>query len=79
AAEVSSNFKSSTVAVFKHLCGEYPGASSFALWLAHAILKTNSIPPAIIEAGRDRRVRSILIYNRYFRDHHSLMLLTKDE
>jgi 3-oxoacyl-[acyl-carrier-protein] synthase II len=73
----SSLFKSSSTGVFKHLCGEYPVAVSFALWLASSILKSNYIPSEVLEKERNREVKAILIYNQYFRDHHSLILLNK--
>jgi hypothetical protein len=53
------------VARFKHLCGEYPTASAFALWLAcNRPLK-----------GKDHQ--TILIYNNYKLSQHSLILLEK--
>ncbi|MCI1186385.1 beta-ketoacyl synthase chain length factor [Hymenobacter sp. DH14] len=55
---------------FKHLCGEYPTASAFALRLGAELLAgTESTPrPADIP-------RTILIYNRFQQQHQSLMLL----
>lgn len=50
-----------TGAGFKHLCGDYPTASAFALALAAGM------------AGP----KKILIHNNYLNIHHSLMLLTK--
>ncbi len=73
----SSLFRLSSSGVFKHLCGEYPVASSFALWLAASILNSNEIPPIVLENDSNREIKTILIYNQYFRDHHSLILLSK--
>ncbi len=70
-------FNTTSTGVYKHLCGEYPVASSFALWLANSILNSNKIPAVVLEKDRNREVKTILIYNRYFRDHHSLILLNK--
>jgi hypothetical protein len=50
---------------FKHLCGEYPTASAFALWLAC------TLP----EKGKSRQ--TVLIYNNYKFSQHSLILLEK--
>jgi 3-oxoacyl-[acyl-carrier-protein] synthase II len=74
---VSTIFKTSSTGVYKHLCGEYPVASSFALWLAGSILNSNKIPVTVIEKDCNREIKNVLIYNRYFRDHHSLILLSK--
>jgi 3-oxoacyl-[acyl-carrier-protein] synthase II len=54
---------------FKAMCGEYPTAGGFALWLAAVILKTG-LP------GSDHPPRRILIYNHYQNLHHSLYLLS---
>jgi 3-oxoacyl-[acyl-carrier-protein] synthase II len=57
--------------LFKKLCGEYSTASSFALWLAAMALKKGFIPNDV-KVGS---VKTILIYNQYFNQHHSLILL----
>jgi 3-oxoacyl-[acyl-carrier-protein] synthase II len=75
--KLSTTFNTTSTGVYKHLCGEYPVASSFALWLASSILNSNKIPARVLEKNRNRELKTILIYNRYFRDHHSLMLLSK--
>ncbi|WPU98768.1 beta-ketoacyl synthase N-terminal-like domain-containing protein [Mucilaginibacter sp. cycad4] len=59
---------------YKHLCGEYPTSSAFALWLAANILKTGGVPAALEQAGTP--VKKILIYNHYQNTHHSLILLS---
>lgn len=53
---------------FKHLCGEYPTASAFALGLAATRL-ANRV------SSDSSQPRSILIYNRFQQAHQSLMLL----
>lgn len=57
---------------FKHLCGEYPTATSFAVWLAVHILQQGKTP-GLPEAAAPRRV---LIYNHYQHIHHSIYLLS---
>ncbi len=47
---------------YKHLCGEYPTSTSFALWMAANMIRTGT--------------RRILIYNHYLSIHHSLLLLS---
>src|SRR5207247_1982350 len=74
---ISAVFPSTPVGVFKHLCGEYFTASSFALWLAYSILKNEEVPPVVLETSFKVSLKTILIYNRYLEDHHSLMLVTR--
>ncbi|MCC6288249.1 MAG: beta-ketoacyl synthase chain length factor [Chitinophagaceae bacterium] len=57
---------------FKHLCGEYPTATAFALWLAANIIKTGKIPAH----SKMKAPKKILIYNHYLTIHHSLYLLS---
>ena len=65
-----------TIARFKHLCGEYPTASAYALWLAC------NLPPVlpghlVKRLSKEKSYRTILIYNRYELSQHSLILLEK--
>lgn len=66
-----AEFPGTPAAAFKHLCGEYPAASSFASWLAVQLLNGNSMPG--IELSNP--ARNILIYNHFYHIHHSLILL----
>jgi 3-oxoacyl-[acyl-carrier-protein] synthase II len=62
---------------YKHLCGEYPTATSFALWAAANILKNNSLPVAFgNQKNPGKNIKKILIYNHYMQVHHSLFLIT---
>lgn len=67
-----SLFSNKAIVNFKHLCGEYPTASSFALWLAANSLKKGLVPGAAV----NKRPETILIYNHYQNIHHSLYLLS---
>jgi hypothetical protein len=64
---------------FKHLCGEYPTASAFALWLACNL--PAALPEHLLKrapAGSARaRPRHILFYNNYKFTQHSLILLER--
>lgn len=63
---------------YKHLSGEHHLASSFALWLAARILKSQSVP-AIIKLDKSQepgKLRNILIVNHHKNIHHSLILVT---
>jgi 3-oxoacyl-[acyl-carrier-protein] synthase II len=60
---------------YKWLCGEYPTAAAFAIWLAANILKSGELPKAIgISSGK--KIRKVLVYNHYLGIHHSLTLLS---
>lgn len=64
-------FKSSEQVSFKHMCGEYPTAVSFAMWTAAQKLKGN----IILNDGKSSAGR-ILIYNHYLGRYHTLLLLS---
>jgi 3-oxoacyl-(acyl-carrier-protein) synthase len=59
---------------YKHLCGEYPTSSAFALWLAANSIKHGGFPTAISSATTP--LKKVLIYNHYQNTHHSLILLS---
>jgi 3-oxoacyl-[acyl-carrier-protein] synthase II len=72
----TSVFKNTALANYKHLCGEYPVSSSFALWLAANIIKKGIVPEVVFERKIDNFVpKKVLIYNHYQNKYHSLMLL----
>ncbi len=72
---IDAFFSTTSIGLFKHLCGEYPTASAFALWLGAKIIQENHIPAAIVYRNNSRPIRRLLIYNPYFSTHHSLILL----
>lgn len=59
---------------YKFLCGEYPTASAFALWMVARILKEQQVP-AVFAVTPPTSLRRVLIYNHYEQIYHSLMLL----
>ncbi|MDB5147106.1 MAG: beta-ketoacyl synthase [Mucilaginibacter sp.] len=67
-------FADSPYISYKHLCGEYPTSSAFALWLAANSIKKSSITSALNVT--DTTVKNVLIYNHYQNIHHSLILLS---
>ena len=71
----NSLFSSSLIGLFKHLCGEYPTASAFAMWLGARMIQDQHIPDVVVGGNVDRPLRTILIYNPYFGKYHSLILL----
>ncbi len=65
------------VARFKHLCGEYCTATSFACWLSIQIIQTGIIPPVLIKKkGSKPSYKKILIYNNYRSLQHSFILIS---
>jgi 3-oxoacyl-[acyl-carrier-protein] synthase II len=72
-----SLFKDNALANYKHLCGEYPVSSSFALWLAANILKKQELPEIVTERGsKTKPLKRVLIYNHYQNKYHALMLVS---
>ncbi len=69
-------FKGKPAARFKHLCGEYPTAASFALWLAAHSIKAGAFPPCASDRGAQQQPRRILIYNHHQNKYHALYLLS---
>ena len=68
-------FKKNTIINYKHLCGEYPTAVTFALWLAVHSIKSGKIPfhDKII---MNKKLNNILIYNNHMGIYHSLFLIS---
>ncbi len=62
---------------YKYLCGEYPTAASFAMWLAATTIKAGKLPAALNHTALpDKKINRILIYNHHQGIHHSLSLLS---
>ena len=72
-----SIFKNTPIANFKHLCGEYPTSSAFALWLAAYTIKNGKVPEAIKEK-REAEIspKKILVLNHYMHKYYSLILVS---
>lgn len=63
-------------AYFKHLCGEYYTAASFALWLADLMIKEQNVPQELLPNGPSPdKIRNIVIYNQYRNIDNSFYLL----
>ncbi len=71
-------FKDTAQVYFKHLSGEFDTASGFGFWLANKILKEQRIPDAVrLNSVAVTTPKSVLIYNQYRGENHSLTLLRK--
>ncbi len=77
-ASLVSLFFNDTLQVrFKHLCGEYCSATSFALWLAASILKKQEVPE-IVKVQKEKQpaqLKTVLIINQYMSKSFSFILL----
>lgn len=70
-------FAAQPIAKFKHLCGEFPTAAAFALWMATGIVKKQEVPKAIMVNGETpAAIKRILIWNHQHSTHHSLILVS---
>ncbi|HEV2479320.1 MAG TPA: beta-ketoacyl synthase chain length factor [Puia sp.] len=64
------------LARYKHLCGEYPTASAFAVWLALQLDVT--LPSHLVKkAGIINEMQYILLYNNHKLMQHSFILLER--
>ncbi|HTC00504.1 MAG TPA: beta-ketoacyl synthase chain length factor [Ferruginibacter sp.] len=72
----ASIFNNDNIVNYKHLCGEYPTSTAFALWMASNIIKTATIPTIISKRASKNKLKKVLIYNHYQNINHSLMLLS---
>ncbi|MAU71583.1 MAG: 3-oxoacyl-ACP synthase [Pseudozobellia sp.] len=72
------SFKNTPKAYFKHLSGEFDTASGFGFWLANKILKHGFVPEVVQLGDSPKEApQTILIYNQYRGENHSLTLLKK--
>lgn len=66
-----------TVARFKHMSGEFPTVSAFAVWLAVQIISSGEIPAHMLKKEGERKpFRNILIYNNHKGVQHSCILVS---
>jgi len=64
-----------TIAAFKHLCGEYDTSSGFATWVATQLFALQHVPEIlVIKAGNHKQVKNILLVNHYILNSTSLIL-----
>jgi 3-oxoacyl-(acyl-carrier-protein) synthase len=71
-------FKNSSLAWYKHLCGEYETSSAFAMLIASWVLKNQKIPEVIkLNNIPAKEIKKILIYQQRFNRNHSFTILSK--
>lgn len=72
----STIFKNTQQAYYKHLIGDFHTASSFGLWLAANVLKSQTLPEAVkLNSVKSSQFKNILLYNQYCGENHSFTLL----
>ncbi|OEK09626.1 3-oxoacyl-ACP synthase [Flavivirga aquatica] len=71
-------FKNTQQVYYKHLCGEFNTASSFGVWLASKILKTQKLPEQVkLNNIQPSNYKTVLLYNQYRGENHSFTLLRR--
>lgn len=71
-------FNTTPQVYYKHLSGEFDTVTGFALWLGAKILKGQQIPQAVrYNQLESVAPKTILLYNQYRGENHSLTLLRK--
>ncbi|MDO6516435.1 beta-ketoacyl synthase N-terminal-like domain-containing protein [Zobellia uliginosa] len=74
----TSLLKDTPQTYYKHLSGEFDTATGFAFWLANKIIKTQTVPEVVqLNAIVPAKLETILIYNQYRGENHSLTLIRK--
>lgn len=64
-----------TIARFKHLCGEYDTSTGFAAWLTTELFKHQNISDTLIQrAGSSKDISNILLVNSYILNSTSILL-----
>lgn len=71
-------FSNTQQVYYKHLVGENNTVSGFGVWLTAKILKTQTIPE-IVKGNKIKstNIQTVLCYNQYLGQNHSLVLLKK--
>ena len=73
---VASLSPNTTVAVFKHLSGEYDTASGFGLWLANYLFVKQTTPTEVVyKRGAAQKIQNLLFCNVTISGNATLMLL----
>lgn len=74
-----TTLKNIPVLPFKHLCGEYTTAVTFALWLGASMLKKQYVPESVQTVSQQLpdRLNTVLIVNQYMNRNYSFLLLQK--
>lgn len=75
--DILTDFNTTPAINYKNLCGEYPTANAFGLWVGANILKTGEVPAVFnYNNSTGKKINRILIYNNSRNIHHSLLLIS---
>lgn len=77
---LADNYFNTNYAYFKHLCGDYHTAGSFALWFAANTIKHQRVPEITRfrkENFTEKPIKNVLVYNHFREVDHSIFLLTQ--
>lgn len=70
-------FPSAHLALYKHLCGEYPTSAGYGLFASASILQEGRVPAHLTVDGNEvNNIKRILIYNHCRNTEHSLILIS---
>ncbi len=76
---IEERFADKAILSFKNLIGDYQTSSAFALKMANDILKGASYSDTVFYKNKtDKKINSILIYNHFRENQHSLMLIVNN-
>lgn len=76
----SATFNQTACAYFKHLCGDYQTATSFAMALSASLIKTQTLPDIMsLNCKPVKQIKNVLIYNHFHNINHSFLLLRNNE
>ncbi|MBP6392677.1 MAG: hypothetical protein KA352_17435, partial [Flavobacteriales bacterium] len=70
-------FPASTMAAFKHLCGEYCTANAFGTWLSWSALVSGSLPREALLRPGEAPFRRVLLVDHFQLKDFSLVLLER--
>ncbi len=77
---LADNYFNTNYAYFKHLCGDYHTAGSFAVWFAANTIKHQRVPEIARfrkENFTEKPIKNVLVYNHFREVDHSIFLLTQ--
>ncbi len=77
---LADNYFNTNYAYFKHLCGDYHTAGSFAVWFAANTIKHQRVPEITRyrkENFIEKPIKNVLVYNHFREVDHSIFLLTQ--